>query len=153
MKIEEALLWGCGALIAWVVFNGGSSNGSSQSTPLAYEPPRSTMELLGDPSDDRQPGGADYGDDDDEVERGDANVDYAMPLADLPQHGRRWFHGRPCTQDCSGHEAGYAWAARKGITSPLDCSGNSRSFVSGCEVYAEERQLGLGEVEEVEEAP
>lgn len=50
------------------------------------------------------------------------------------------FHGYPCTRDCSGHEAGYAWAERHGITDPDDCSGNSQSFIEGCEAYAEENQ-------------
>lgn len=42
------------------------------------------------------------------------------------------FKGYPCTQDCSGHEAGYAWAQRKGISDAADCRGNSNSFIEGC---------------------
>ena len=30
-----------------------------------------------------------------------------------------------CTEDCSGHEAGYAWAEAKGIDDPGDCCGTS----------------------------
>jgi len=45
--------------------------------------------------------------------------------------------GKPCTEDCSGHEAGYQWAEEKGIEHPDDCGGNSQSFVEGCEAYAE----------------
>ncbi len=48
------------------------------------------------------------------------------------------FHGYTCTQDCSGHEAGYNWAENKGITDPDDCGGNSNSFIEGCRSYAEE---------------
>ena len=48
------------------------------------------------------------------------------------------FLGTGCTEDCSGHEAGYAWAERKGITDPDDCGGNSWSFIEGCRAYAEE---------------
>lgn len=48
------------------------------------------------------------------------------------------FHGEECTQDCSGHEAGYAWAKEHGITDPDDCGGNSQSFIEGCQAYAEE---------------
>ncbi len=48
------------------------------------------------------------------------------------------FHGYPCTQDCSGHEAGFDWAEEKGITDPEDCGGNSQSFIEGCEAYADE---------------
>jgi len=50
------------------------------------------------------------------------------------------FHGYPCTQDCSGHEAGYAWAERNDITDPDDCGGNSNSFIEGCMAYAEEHE-------------
>lgn len=49
------------------------------------------------------------------------------------------FNGYPCTVDCSGHEAGYEWAADKGISDPSDCGGNSDSFIEGCEAYANEQ--------------
>jgi hypothetical protein len=45
-----------------------------------------------------------------------------------------------CTDDCSGHEAGYEWAEENGITDPWDCGGNSNSFIEGCEAYANEHQ-------------
>lgn len=50
--------------------------------------------------------------------------------------------GRPygCTEDCSGHEAGVAWAQDNDIHDPLDCGGRSRSFTEGCEAYAESVQ-------------
>jgi hypothetical protein len=48
------------------------------------------------------------------------------------------FRGHPCTQDCSGHEAGYEWAGKKGIDSAGDCGGNSISFIEGCQAYVEE---------------
>lgn len=48
------------------------------------------------------------------------------------------FQGYPCTQDCSGHEAGYRWAQLKGIDDPDDCRGNSNSFIEGCKAAAEE---------------
>lgn len=44
-----------------------------------------------------------------------------------------------CTQDCSGHAAGYEWAEENGIDDPNDCGGNSQSFIEGCEEYAEEQ--------------
>ena len=50
------------------------------------------------------------------------------------------FKGSPCTKDCSGHKAGYAWAEKKGITDPDDCRGRSASFVKGCRIYAEEQR-------------
>lgn len=48
------------------------------------------------------------------------------------------FHGYTCTDDCSGHEAGYNWAQEKGITDPDDCRGKSISFIEGCKAYAED---------------
>jgi hypothetical protein len=50
----------------------------------------------------------------------------------------REFQGDGCTDDCSGHRAGYAWAESYGITDPDDCGGNSQSFIEGCRAYAEE---------------
>lgn len=68
---------------------------------------------------------------------------HSEPL-ELPQavqyEPSRTFMGYECTQDCSGHEAGYEWAEEKGITDPDDCSGNSNSFVEGCIAYAEENE-------------
>lgn len=49
------------------------------------------------------------------------------------------FAGYECTQDCSGHIAGYNWAETNSIDDPDDCSGNSQSFIEGCQTYA----LGL----------
>lgn len=48
----------------------------------------------------------------------------------------RTFHGYACKTDCGGHEAGYAWAERKGITDPDDCGGKSQSFIEGCRAFA-----------------
>ena len=45
-----------------------------------------------------------------------------------------------CTDDCSGHEAGYAWAEEKGIEDPDDCGGRSQFFIEGCQDYAEQHQ-------------
>lgn len=52
--------------------------------------------------------------------------------------GQRTFGGYDCTDDCSGHEAGYEWANAQGIDDPSDCGGNSQSFIEGCEAYANE---------------
>jgi hypothetical protein len=45
-----------------------------------------------------------------------------------------------CTEDCSGHEAGFVWAQQNDFTDSSDCGGNSQSFIEGCEAFAEERQ-------------
>jgi hypothetical protein len=47
------------------------------------------------------------------------------------------FAGDGCTVDCGGHNAGYEWAERKGITDANDCGGKSWSFEEGCRAYAE----------------
>ncbi len=52
-------------------------------------------------------------------------------------HGQS-FHGYDCTEDCSGHEAGYEWAEENDIDDVDDCSGNSNSFIEGCQSYVEE---------------
>ena len=43
-----------------------------------------------------------------------------------------------CTVDCSGHEAGYKWAEDNMIDDEDDCSGNSLSFIEGCQQYVED---------------
>jgi len=45
-----------------------------------------------------------------------------------------------CTQDCSGHDAGFEWARDRGITDESECGGNSQSFIEGCEEYARQVQ-------------
>lgn len=44
-----------------------------------------------------------------------------------------------CTDDCSGHEAGWAWAEERWITDPDECGGRSVSFEEGCRAWAEEQ--------------
>jgi len=50
----------------------------------------------------------------------------------------RSFHGDPCTEDCSGHQAGYDWAEQKDIDDEDDCDTPSESFNEGCKSYVEE---------------
>ena len=59
--------------------------------------------------------------------------------AELPADELQQLGGDPCSGDCSGHDAGYDWAERKGIVDPNDCGG-SDSFVEGCMAYAEEQR-------------
>jgi hypothetical protein len=47
------------------------------------------------------------------------------------------FYGYTCTENCSGHEAGYEWAEENDIDDEDDCSGNSQSFIEGCYAYVE----------------
>jgi hypothetical protein len=56
-----------------------------------------------------------------------------------PANAQETFHGYDCADDCSGHEAGYDWAARNNITDERDCDGDSRLFNEGCQAYVEEQ--------------
>ena len=52
------------------------------------------------------------------------------------------FAGYECTEDCSGHEAGYAWAEEHDISNEEDCDtagehSNSPSFAEGCHAYVD----------------
>ena len=58
------------------------------------------------------------------------------------------FNGYDCTEDCSGHEAGYEWAEEHGIADEGDCSTPSNSFNEGCASYVEEQDEETEEVEE-----
>jgi hypothetical protein len=59
----------------------------------------------------------------------------------------REFGGHECTDDCSGHVAGYRWAEAKNITNESDCplNGNATSFYEGCLVYVEDPDRGADE--------
>lgn len=52
--------------------------------------------------------------------------------------GHQTFGDYECTEDCSGHEAGYQWAEGNGVEDVDDCGGNSDSFIEGCYSYVEE---------------
>jgi len=47
------------------------------------------------------------------------------------------FDGYECTNDCSGHQAGYDWAEEKGIYDENSCSTPSESFNEGCQSFVE----------------
>lgn len=52
--------------------------------------------------------------------------------------GHQTFGDYECTEDCSGHEAGYEWAEENSVEDVDDCGGNSDSFIEGCYSYVEE---------------
>ena len=56
-----------------------------------------------------------------------------------------------CTQDCSGHDAGFEWARDRGISDESECGGKSQSFIEGCEEYARQVQEREESEEEEEE--
>ena len=61
------------------------------------------------------------------------------------------FGGYECTDDCSGHKAGYEWAEAKGITDEEQCEDilvtapNRTSFYEGCMAYVEDPSRGADE--------
>ncbi len=60
----------------------------------------------------------------------------------IPDTKQNTFDSYDCTEDCSGHEAGYAWAEKHDITDGDDCDtagehSNSPSFAEGCHAYVD----------------
>lgn len=47
------------------------------------------------------------------------------------------FDGYECTDDCSGHQAGYDWAEENDIDDEDACDTSSQSFNEGCQSYVE----------------
>lgn len=76
---------------------------------------------------------------------------YQQPALPAAVYRPPVFHAYECTEDCSGHEAGYAWAERHDIDDPDDCGGNSQSFIEGCQAYAEEQREEPKEDEHADE--
>lgn len=75
--------------------------------------------------------------DPDEV-REDATAD---AVADLGASSYQYEVGSyACTEDCSGHDAGWEWAAQNDVTDASDCYGQSTSFEEGCVAFADEVQ-------------
>ena len=56
-----------------------------------------------------------------------------------------------CTQDCSGHDAGFEWAKDNDIDDDADCGGNSESFIEGCQTFVEALQEELEKSEDGED--
>ena len=56
--------------------------------------------------------------------------------------------GHECSDDCSGHAAGYRWAEENNITDETVCplrGGGAMSFYEGCIVYVEDPSRGADE--------
>lgn len=69
-----------------------------------------------------------------------AELDVAMRAqTDMVRRGEGLpviFDGR-CTEDCSGHQAGYLWAVDRPSATEADCAANpSSSFANGCRMGA-----------------
>ena len=77
----------------------------------------------------------------DETEKGGETYEEYNERRESYGGGFGSYEGDGCTVDCSGHEAGHAWAEENGIDDPDDCGGNSWSFEEGCRSYAEDNQF------------
>ena len=79
---------------------------------------------------------------DEDLARADAIADVsAMSFEDT---GGAW----DCTGDCSGHSAGFEWAKENAADDPSMCSGNSDSFVEGCEAFSQAIENHVTEMRE-----
>ena len=58
-----------------------------------------------------------------------------------PRPSPQTYNGYTCSDDCSGHEAGYEWASENGITQDEvdNYDGNSDSFREGMQSYVDEQ--------------
>jgi hypothetical protein len=77
-----------------------------------------------------------------QVERKDRSSSEATNETETPETNPRTFAGYECTGDCSGHEAGYAWAEEHNISDGDECDtagehSNSPSFAEGCHAYVD----------------
>jgi hypothetical protein len=70
----------------------------------------------------------------------------AMLIMASEAHARE-FGGYDCSDDCSGHAAGYRWAETNSIKAERDCPlrGGAVSFYEGCLVYVEDPSRGADE--------
>jgi hypothetical protein len=76
---------------------------------------------------------------DDEAKSDGAKADTeASADSDTPYQDAHGDEG--CTEDCSGHDAGYRWARDNNITDEADCTGDSDSFIEGCEAYVQDHE-------------
>lgn len=69
------------------------------------------------------------------------NITRQRPQGSPPSPVGLYYKGYPCTKDCGGHMAGYAWAQRKNLKNASYVPKNvaSRSFYEGALSYAQGR--------------
>jgi hypothetical protein len=69
-----------------------------------------------------------------------------LAFGDIACAQNRTFGDFDCTDDCSGHAAGYRWAEKHSIDDESDCpEGNSQSFHEGCIAYTRDSSRGADE--------
>ncbi len=127
MSVGKLVGWGLAAVAVYALF--GKSDPPAR--PPSSEAPSAASA-----------GTYDYGGDRSEAARETA--------ADEVSGDRFEDHGDTgqCTEDCSGHDAGFQWAAEQGVTDSSDCGGQSQSFIEGCEAYAEAVEERAREIEQ-----
>jgi len=59
------------------------------------------------------------------IKKHEATVAYRAMRAELSR----------CSNNCSGHRAGYAWAQAHDVIAVDDCNGKSIAFINGCMSY------------------
>ena len=62
--------------------------------------------------------------------------DSPKPVRNGTSNGPLLFHGYTCGADCTSHQEDYAWGSAHKIANPMDCRGNSETFIEGCRAYA-----------------
>lgn len=63
-----------------------------------------------------------------------------MPISSFFDHRDKIsFKGYYCTDDCSGHKAGYEWASRNLVNYADECESNNLSFTEGCWAWINEQ--------------
>jgi hypothetical protein len=84
---------------------------------------------------------------------GIALLAFGLPFGAVADGNARDFGGFECTDDCSGHAAGYRWAEAHRITNESNCplNGNATSFYEGCVVYVREPDRGADEDDDGED--
>lgn len=123
--MKNIIGWIIAIVIIWFIFSGFNSLFGSN-TPT------------NDNSDTSPVNSYDYSDENIESNQGDEDIgisNYSEEDVSTLE-----FNGYPCTDDCSGHEAGYEWAEEHDITQDDvdNYSGNSNSFMEGMQSYVDE---------------
>lgn len=134
-SVLEALL--AVVLATALVACGGSGGGGR------YAEPSDDIDLDSEDSSEaaRQSVYEDYGADSDGTSADATRVD-AYDVEDSQNY--------VCTQDCSGHEAGFSWAQENDLSDSTECGGNSQSFIEGCESFVADRQQLADETAQAE---
>ncbi len=112
-------------LIIWAIASFSSGNSDKDSSPSTTSSSQSSYETAGNSQYNN-----DTSAEDDDQDLSD-DTDDSSDDSDT-------FHGYDCTDDCSGHEAGYQWAEDKGLSSGDECDTPSNSFNEGCQAYIDE---------------